>query len=67
MDGTKYGKYFKTYTAKPEDIEKGRTGIARVDHNAFEGSHFYWVHWNLPRPAKSSGDKVGVGHPPHIH
>ena len=47
MTSTKYGKYFKTYEAKPVEIELGRTGIARVDHNAFEGCNFYWIYWNL--------------------
>ncbi len=67
MTETKYGKYFKTYKAKPEDVALGRTGIARVDRDAFQGCNFYWVHWNLPRPAKPSADTHGVGHPPHIH
>ena len=67
MTDSKYGKYFKTYKAKPEDIEQGRTGIARVDHNAFEGCNFYWIHWNLPRAAGRSADTSGIGHPPHIH
>jgi hypothetical protein len=67
MVNTKYGKYFQTYEAKSEDIERGRTGIARVDHNAFEGCNFYWVHWNLPRAASRSADTSGVGHPPHTH
>jgi hypothetical protein len=67
MTESKYEKYFKTYIAKPEDIERGRTGIARVDRDAFEGCNFYWVHWNLPRAAGHSGDTIGIGHPPHIH
>jgi hypothetical protein len=67
MADTKYGEYFKTYEAKPEDIERGRTGIARVDRDSFEGCNFYWVHWNLPRPGGKSPDMAIVGHPPHIH
>jgi hypothetical protein len=67
MAETKYGKYFKTYTAKPEEVERGRTGIARVDSNDFEGCNFYWVHWNFPRAVHSSADMAKVGHPPHIH
>jgi hypothetical protein len=66
MAETKYGKYFQTYEAKPEEIERGRTGIARVDRDTFDGCNFYWVHWNLPR-AYRSPDLVAVGHPPHIH
>jgi hypothetical protein len=67
MAENKYEQYFKTYHAKPEDIERGRTGIARVDQSTFEGCNFYWVHWNLPRTAGRAADMVGVGHPPHIH
>ncbi len=36
MTDTKYGKYFMTYQAKQDDIERGRTGITRVDWEAFE-------------------------------
>ena len=67
MPATKYGKYFKTYKAKPEEIERGRTGVARVDRDTFKGCNFYWVHWNLPKPVKKSADLSGVGHPPHTH
>ncbi len=67
MSETKYGKYFKTYQAKPEEVERGRTGIARIDRAAFEGSNFYWVHWNIPNPTAKSTDMLAVGHPPHIH
>jgi hypothetical protein len=67
MAENKYDLYFKTYHAKAEDIERGRTGIARVDHSTFEGCNFYWVHWNLPQTAGRSADTIGVGHPPHIH
>jgi hypothetical protein len=66
MAESKYGKYFTTYTATPKEIEMGRTGIARVDKNTFEGCNFYFVHWNLPKkPGQPSIS--GVGHPPHIH
>jgi hypothetical protein len=67
MDDTKYGKFFKTYTASPEEVAAGRTGIARIDRNVFEGCNFYWVHWNLPRPDGQPSGAFGVGHPPHIH
>jgi hypothetical protein len=67
MDDTKYGKFFKTYTASPEEIAARRTGIARIDRNVFEGCNFYWVHWNLPRPDGQPSGAFGVGHPPHIH
>jgi len=67
MTETKYGKYFKTYRATPEEIERGRADVARIDHGAFEGSNFYWVHWNLPQAVSPSSGKVRVGHPPHIH
>ena len=67
MANTKYGRYFKTYQAKPKEIESGRTGIARADHNVFEGCNFYWVHWNLPQNGGNSAYTSGVGHPPHIH
>lgn len=67
MSETKYGKYFKTYQAKPEDIAHGRTGIARVDYDTFEGCNFYYVHWNIPLPKTPSTDMMKVGHPPHIH
>ena len=67
MTDTKYGKYFTTYEAKPEEIEAGRTGIGRLDSNTMEGSYFYWVHWNLPLPPDRPVFNPGVGHPPHIH
>ena len=63
----KYGRFFTGYQAKPEDIERGRTGIARVDQNTFKGCNFYWVHWNLPKATARSADMIGVGHPPHTH
>ena len=64
----KYGRFFKGYQAKPEEIERGRTGIARVDYNTFKGCNFYWVHWNLPNASgHSSPDMISVGHPPHTH
>lgn len=67
MAENKYDRYFKTYQAKPEDVENGRTGIARVDQSTFEGCNFYWVHWNLPKTTERSADIAAVGHPPHIH
>ena len=67
MTKTKYGQYFKTYKAKPEEVALGRTGIARVDRDTFKGCNFYWIHWNLPMPAKPSAGTHGVGHPPHTH
>ncbi len=67
MDETKYGKYFQTYEPKQQEIERGRTGILRLDNNLVEGSYFYWVHWNMPKPAIKDGYTVGVGHPPHTH
>jgi len=63
----KYGRFFTGYQAKPEEIERGRTGIARVDQNTFKGCNFYWVHWNLPKAAAHSADMISVGHPPHTH
>ena len=66
MTESKYGKYFSTYEAKPEEIERGRTGIVRIDRGSYEGSNFYWVHWNIPGKARAP-DLVAVGHPPHIH
>ena len=65
MTDTKYGKYFTTYEAKPEEIEAGRTGIGRLDSSMMEGSYFYWVHWNLPLPPDRPVFNPGVGHPPH--
>src|SRR5512143_1512664 len=62
---SKYGQFFKGYQAQPEEIARGRTGIARVDYNTFKGCNFYWVHWNLPHAAARSTDMIGVGHPPH--
>jgi hypothetical protein len=67
MAETKYGQYFQTYIAKPEEVAMGRTGVARVDFNTFKGCNFYWVHWNLPNPPKGHAGTHGVGHPPHIH
>ena len=67
MAETKYGKYFSTYESTPEEIEMGRTGIARVDNNMIKGCNFYWVHWNLPRSGDVPPDIAKVGHPPHIH
>ena len=67
MTETKYGKYFTTYEAKPEEIEHGRTGIARLTPETFKESAWYWVHWNLPRPAGAPVFNPGVGHPPHMH
>ena len=67
MPASKYGQYFKKYHAKKEEIELGRTGIARVDRDTFQGCNFYWVHWNLPNPPKRHEGMHGVGHPPHTH
>ncbi len=64
---SKYGQFFKGYQAQPDEIARGRTGIARVDYNTFKGCNFYWVHWNLPQAAARSADMIGVGHPPHTH
>jgi hypothetical protein len=65
MTETKYGKYFIEWDGSR--VHPLGPFLARLDNNVVKGSHFYMVHWVLPRTENHLGDYPYAGHPPHIH